>query len=45
MLCSADRAVLIPSKARRFGFHEAVDSEEMLMRQFAQFQKMRFIPG
>jgi nucleoside-diphosphate-sugar epimerase len=32
------------TKARRFGFHEVVDTEEMLMRQFTQFQQMRFIP-
>ena len=33
------------TKARRFGFHEAMDTEEMLLRLFAQFQEMRFIPG
>jgi hypothetical protein len=33
------------TKARQFGFHEAIDTEEMLLRMFAQFQKMRFIPG
>jgi hypothetical protein len=32
------------TKARRFGFHEAMDTEEMLLRMFAQFQEMRFIP-
>jgi nucleoside-diphosphate-sugar epimerase len=32
------------SKSRRFGFHEWVDTEEMLLRLCAQFQKMRFIP-
>jgi hypothetical protein len=32
------------TKARRFGFHEAIDTEEMLLRMFAQFQEMRFIP-
>ena len=32
------------TKARRFGFHEAMDTEEMLLRLFAQFQDMRFIP-
>ena len=32
------------TKARQFGFHEAVDTEEMLLRLCAQFQKMRFIP-
>jgi len=33
------------TKARRFGFYEWVDTEEMLFRLFAQFQKMRFIPS
>jgi nucleoside-diphosphate-sugar epimerase len=33
------------TKARRFGFHEAIDTEEMLLRMMAQFQKMRFIPS
>jgi nucleoside-diphosphate-sugar epimerase len=33
------------TKLRRFGFHEWVDTEEMLLRIFAQFQKMRFIPS
>ena len=32
------------TKSRRFGFHEWVETEEMLMRLFSQFQKMRFIP-
>src|SRR5271154_2617734 len=32
------------SKSRRFAFHEWVDTEEMLLRLCAQFQKMRFIP-
>jgi nucleoside-diphosphate-sugar epimerase len=32
------------TKARQFGFHDVVDSEEMLLRQFAQFQRLRFIP-
>ena len=32
------------SKSRRFGFHEWVETEEMLLRLCAQFQKMRFIP-
>jgi hypothetical protein len=32
------------TKSRRFGFHEAIDTEEMLLRMFAQFQEMRFIP-
>jgi nucleoside-diphosphate-sugar epimerase len=32
------------TKARRFGFHEAIDTEEMLLRLLAQFQEMRFIP-
>ena len=33
------------TKSRRFGFHEWVETEEMLMRLFSQFQKMRFIPS
>jgi nucleoside-diphosphate-sugar epimerase len=33
------------TKSRRFGFHEWVDTEEMLMRLFGQFQKMHFIPS
>jgi hypothetical protein len=33
------------TKARRFGFHECVDTEEMLLRLFVRFQKMRFIPS
>jgi hypothetical protein len=33
------------NKCRRFGFLEWVDTEEMLFRQFDQFQKMRFIPA
>ena len=32
------------TKARQFGFHEVVETQEMLLRQFAQFQSMRFIP-
>jgi len=32
------------TKSRLFGFHEAVDTEEMLLRLLTQFQKMRFIP-
>jgi nucleoside-diphosphate-sugar epimerase len=32
------------TKARQFGFHEIVDTEEMLLRQLAQFREMRFIP-
>ncbi len=32
------------TKARQFGFCEAVDTEEMLLRLCAQFRKMRFIP-
>ena len=31
--------------ARRFGFHECVDTEEMLLRLFVRFQKMQFIPS
>jgi nucleoside-diphosphate-sugar epimerase len=33
------------TKSRRFGFHRWVETEEMLMRLFTQFQKMRFIPS
>jgi nucleoside-diphosphate-sugar epimerase len=33
------------TKARRFGFHDCVDTEEMLLRLFTRFQKMRFIPS
>ena len=33
------------TKARRFGFYEWVDTEEMLLRLFRQFQQMRFIPS
>src|ERR1700724_831250 len=32
------------NKSRQFGFHEWVDTEEMLFRLFRQFQKIRFIP-
>jgi nucleoside-diphosphate-sugar epimerase len=32
------------TKARQFGFHEVIDTQEMLLRQLAQFQRMRFIP-
>lgn len=32
------------TKARRFGFGEWVDTEEMLLRLFKEFQEMRFIP-
>jgi nucleoside-diphosphate-sugar epimerase len=32
------------TKARRFGFQEVVDTEEMLLRQMHNFQEMRFIP-
>jgi nucleoside-diphosphate-sugar epimerase len=33
------------TKARRFGFYECVETEEMLLRLFDQFQKIRFIPS
>lgn len=33
------------NKSRQFGFHDWVDTEEMLFRLFTQFQKMRFIPA
>jgi nucleoside-diphosphate-sugar epimerase len=32
------------TKARRFGFHEVVDTEEMLMRMMGDFQARRLIP-
>ncbi|HEY1603394.1 MAG TPA: SDR family oxidoreductase [Pirellulales bacterium] len=32
------------TKARRFGFHDVVDTEEMLLRQMQDFQQRRFIP-
>jgi nucleoside-diphosphate-sugar epimerase len=32
------------TKSRQFGFHEFVDTEEMLLRLLSQFQQMRFIP-
>ena len=33
------------TKARRFGFHEVIETEEMLLRLFERFQQMRFIPS
>jgi nucleoside-diphosphate-sugar epimerase len=33
------------TKSRRFGFLEWVDTEEMLVRLFTQFQRIRFIPS
>jgi nucleoside-diphosphate-sugar epimerase len=32
------------SKARRFGFHELVDTEEMFLRMFSDFRRDRIIP-
>lgn len=32
------------TKCRQFGFHEHVNSEEMILRLLSQFQHMRFIP-
>jgi hypothetical protein len=32
------------TKSRKFGFYEWVDTEDILLRLFSQFQKMRFIP-
>ncbi|MBE1206866.1 SDR family oxidoreductase [Aminobacter carboxidus] len=32
------------SKARRFGFHEFVDTEEMFMRTFSELRQRRIIP-
>ena len=33
------------TKLRRFGFLESIDTEEMLLRLFTRFQKLRFIPS
>ncbi len=33
------------TKARQFGFHPCVETEEMLIRMFKQFQNIRFIPS
>ena len=33
------------TKLRRFGFLEWIDTEEMLLRLFTRFQKLRFIPS
>jgi len=33
------------TKCRQFGFHEFVDTEEMLLRLLTQFQQTRFIPS
>ena len=32
------------TKARQFGFHEVVDTEEMFLRMFRQFREQRYIP-
>jgi hypothetical protein len=32
------------SKARRFGFHELIDTEEMFLRMFSNFRRDRIIP-
>ena len=32
------------SKARRFGFHDLVDTEEMFLRMFSDFRRDRIIP-
>lgn len=32
------------TKARQFGFLEVIDTEEMLLRQLAEFRRLRFIP-
>jgi nucleoside-diphosphate-sugar epimerase len=32
------------TKARQFGFHEVIETEEMLLRLFRKFQEMRFMP-
>ncbi len=33
------------TKLRRFGFHEIVDDEEMILRQMARLQALRIIPS
>ena len=33
------------TKAGRFGFHDVVDTEEILLRKMQDFQKMLFIPA
>ncbi len=33
------------TKCRQFGFHEVIDTELMLLRLMAEFQKLRFIPS
>jgi hypothetical protein len=33
------------TKSRRFGFRQWVETEEMLLRLFTHFQKIRFIPS
>src|SRR5271169_2082827 len=32
------------SKARRFGFHDLVDTEEMFFRMFSDFRRERIVP-
>ena len=32
------------SKARRFGFYDLVDTEEMFFRMFSDFRRERIIP-
>src|SRR5271163_1992529 len=32
------------SKARRFGFHDLIDTEEMFLRMFSDFRRDRIIP-
>ena len=32
------------SKARRFGLHDPVDTEEMFLRMFSDFRRERIIP-
>jgi hypothetical protein len=33
------------TKARQFGFHEVIETDEMLPRLFRKCQQMRFIPS
>ena len=39
-----DNIVSDTSKARRFGFHDLVDTEEMFFRMFSDFRRERIIP-
>jgi hypothetical protein len=36
--------ILDSTKLRKFGFHDFIDSEEMFIRLFDEFRRIRFIP-